>query len=368
MLRPKIIAILAAATTAVAGAITGAVLLVSSPGAEVALPLENCLSMTGVDQAKDCALSSFKALTVEQGPRLALDRLRSEMNSYTWMRPYCHDLSHAIGRASGQYYGDASEAYSAGYDLCDTGYYHGVIEGVALTLTTEEFMGIAPTICDPLIKIAGQNSSIACTHGIGHAMLQEGIIDPESLSSVCERMPAGYAQTECISGVSMQWTGTIFGQKPFSKISPAETTNRLDKTAEFCRGFSDGAGDGCWQYLTWATPRTEVAMTEASTYCEPLDPGKKYACALSLGREAAEMWVENEDSAAVARICTLLPEPGNVEGCVFSATKLVAVADYSAERAELFCEDVSSQKLHTQFDGICGRIMDRALQFLRTTG
>ncbi|MDP9478057.1 MAG: cupredoxin domain-containing protein, partial [Actinomycetota bacterium] len=68
------------------------------------------------------------ALMREKNPRVALDRLRQEIETDDELSRSCHSLVHEIGREAYEEYGDVGEAMKYRDEVCNSGYLHGIIE------------------------------------------------------------------------------------------------------------------------------------------------------------------------------------------------------------------------------------------------
>ena len=68
-------------------------------------------------------------LVEQEGPRVALARMRALMKDDPVLLRSCHPFMHQIGRRAYARYGSFAEAVQYRDDLCNSGYLHGVIEG-----------------------------------------------------------------------------------------------------------------------------------------------------------------------------------------------------------------------------------------------
>lgn len=134
------------------------------------------------------------SLVEKKNPLVSLLTLRDYIKQYKEVRNDCHSLAHKIGRKSYEKYQDFSKAMTYDVSICNSGYFHGVIE--AYFLNKKNIYSSLYTICD------GYNDR-RCYHGIGHAlMLYTDNNLPLSLFN-CDTLQEKYRKY-CYEGVFME--------------------------------------------------------------------------------------------------------------------------------------------------------------------
>ena len=120
------------------------------------------------DKANDfaCEKEYYKAKYQVDGLDATFADLKTQYAINPFVKSNCHQLTHVIGRAAGEKYGDVSKAYAEGNDFCWSGYYHGVMEAIL-----EKYKGTNVTtklneICVPL---AQQNQYSFSHYNCAHA-------------------------------------------------------------------------------------------------------------------------------------------------------------------------------------------------------
>jgi hypothetical protein len=160
----------------------------------------------------------------------------------------CHHLTHEIGRVAWKKTKDMYAAFNSGFDVCDFGFYHGVVEGVAIDLGRERFMAEVPAMCDSFMD--NYTFRLQCYHGAGHAAVNISDGDLNKSFDVC--IPFGGSDADmaenrsrheaCNTGVSMEW----FGRWRFG----APVTPEVPDSTRVCDLVTlERFKDACFEYL-----------------------------------------------------------------------------------------------------------------------
>ncbi|MCX6715366.1 MAG: hypothetical protein NTX72_06175 [Candidatus Uhrbacteria bacterium] len=146
------------------------------------------------DKKKVDAMSiTLKTIVQDQSPTIAFASLQTFIAQNPKLINRCHDLTHAIGDAAYQKYGNFTEAIKYTNDLCGSGYIHSLI--VHALQDTKDPDTIIKTICE------GQDGY--CYHGIGHGLMFFTENDVPRSLAYCKKLPLGH-DARCSEGVYMQ--------------------------------------------------------------------------------------------------------------------------------------------------------------------
>lgn len=193
----------------------------------------------------------------------------------------CHALSHAVGRAAWVKYKNVAKAFQSGFDVCDFGFYHGVVEKAGMELSIEDFKIKIPQMCAEL-KSDGLRYS-QCAHGAGHGAMYRSEGDVNLAMSLC----SGFAKDQgllsgCQTGVSMEYFHLWYWQKDFVKPSPASARDA-------CSLVNEEYKDACYEYVfAGAQAKTvdERDIYRESEWCKATAGEHLEACLTSLARHS----------------------------------------------------------------------------------
>lgn len=152
LLLASVVVLVAAASVAVA--------VRSSAPPSLSARLEAC-------RTNDCVVSVMLSALAEVGPGGVLD-------AYASIRPDsggtidCHDATHRLGERAWEEFG--FDAWVAGGNVCNFGYYHGFMVGASSKASLEEFTGLAHRLCEASPLPAEDLPGPECVHGFGHAV------------------------------------------------------------------------------------------------------------------------------------------------------------------------------------------------------
>ncbi len=107
--------------------------------------------------------NEYTALVRDEDPRVALDRLREEIETNDALLRSCHPLVHDMGHAAYEKHGDVGEAMRYRDEPCNSGYLHGII-GSHFS-QSDEFLADVKAMCDEYRS--GGYVSWQCYHGLG---------------------------------------------------------------------------------------------------------------------------------------------------------------------------------------------------------
>ena len=153
-----------------------------------------------------CYQKRYQDLVDNSGVEAAFADLKDEFKKERFVKAACHQLTHDIGRAAANLYGDdVTSTYSRGDDFCGSGYYHGAMESVVANVGAENILDEADNICAGLRE--QQNKSLNhrnCAHGMGHGFM--GLYQNELFESLeaCDVLSNEWERDHCSGGVFLE--------------------------------------------------------------------------------------------------------------------------------------------------------------------
>lgn len=173
-------------------------------GAEMSLTvaLASCASRNSMADDMPCVRAKLPSLLKKWGLHslmMALEKKQSSVEDVDLARARCHDIAHALGRSDMLMKDNMSDVLSSCTTTCASGCFHGALEGWAAR----------GNMLLPDISSLCENSSFseearqACTHGIGHALVNMLGNDMARSLHYCDELEEQY-RGACGSGVLME--------------------------------------------------------------------------------------------------------------------------------------------------------------------
>jgi hypothetical protein len=140
-----------------------------------------------------CLGQALGNLAWSEGPESAMRQVRDAFGSGTLIERACHTLTHRIGAAAYlRTDGGAREAFSIGDNLCNSGYFHGVVQAAFFGLEgTDE-----PALIERALEIctdglangdpAAYEIASRCAHGVGHGAMLAAKGRLSSVLRICD--------------------------------------------------------------------------------------------------------------------------------------------------------------------------------------
>jgi hypothetical protein len=142
----------------------------------------------------------FVGILNRQDPKIALNDLRERVKTDNALLRSCHVLTHDLGHAAYQKYGDFGEAMKFQDEICNSGYLHGVIESYFSQNKPDTVVLQAVCSAYPKEKFMAWE----CYHGVGHGLMFFTQNDlPKSLA-LCEEYHSDFEKSSCVNGVFME--------------------------------------------------------------------------------------------------------------------------------------------------------------------
>lgn len=215
------------------------------------------------------------SLVTNENPSVALGELAHLMKDQSFVLNNCHELLHEIGYTSYDKYQDFAEAISYQDDICNSGYYHGVIEQYFGTL--DSVLPAMEQVCEG--ETLGTLPSWECYHGVGHGFMFYSGNDVETSVGYCENYETLFQKDACINGVYME----VFNLDE-------ETRERaLPETKEalvYCDQTLESGRKDCFSYApTYYLLEHPDHFQDMFSWCEQAVESDKQACLLGAGSE-----------------------------------------------------------------------------------
>jgi methionine-rich copper-binding protein CopC len=131
----------------------------------------------------------------------------------------CHEVAHELGRKVVFHYLDVKKSLADSDQTCELGFFHGVVEGAARVMLSDDFYGPVASSCDQALDKS------SCAHGIGHSLSIRYSVNMEKSVQLClEYFKEVDLVDNCVEAVGMsagEWLGnTLIRTKSFDAAKP----------------------------------------------------------------------------------------------------------------------------------------------------
>lgn len=269
------------------------------------------------------------ALMKRDNPRVALDRLRVEIETDDALSRSCHSLVHEIGREAYEEYGDVGEAMKYRDEVCNSGYLHGIIE--TKFSESKDVFSEMQTMCDGYR--AGGFLSWQCNHGLGHGVMFYTANDlPRSLE-MCDALGNSFASSNCANGVFME---------NFNADQKLHLSEFLKEEDPFypCMKQAERHKTDCYMYApTYFLSLHENDYAGALEWCKGAEAGFEAACAYGVGTQTMK---ENLNDPKFVESTCENSEPEQTAPCVKGMAALAVSHHGALEPARELCTRLES--------------------------
>jgi hypothetical protein len=265
----------------------------------------------------------------------------------------CHHMSHEVGRVAWKKYGNMTDAFNSGFDVCDFGFYHGVVEGAGVALGRETFMSQVPTMCDSFMD--NFVFRVQCYHGAGHAAVNVSSGDLNLSYDVCMAFGGKDAALRglheaCNTGVSMEWFGRWrFGAPVTPEVLVPERVCDLINQERF--------KDSCFEYLfnfiPLRNPNPGAKERDLSArLCDKIAGNYRAACYVSFMRYLSGSGAMNAQETMP--MCSRLDVSADRLRCANASLLSWIVTAYPAwEVYEQACRDIIEDEPIPEAEQLC---------------
>ena len=303
-----------------------------------------CSGALATDYA--CHQERYQALVRDSDVKAAFDELKAEYEENDFVRSTCHQLTHVIGRAAAERYGDIPSAYGRGVHFCGTGYYHGVMEAVVARTGADKLQEEADALCADLREREPHSDyHYACAHGLGHGFM--ALHENELFESLkaCEALTDGWERDHCYAGVFME--------NIVAEDNPSHPSKYLkaDQPLYPCTAVETRHKHLCYVYQGQHLLETQNGkFGEALNLCATADDAGRPACYRGLGAVGASFGIASETTdaariATVKRLCMLGEGYEARSNCVGGAANDLIYRQQSATIPKAFCESFRNANL-----------------------
>ena len=286
--------------------------------------------------------------------------------------PMCHGVTHALGRSAYIKYGSIADGFKNGYDVCDFGYYHGVVEGAGRMLTDAEFVKKMPEFCNTLLDEGRQELAEQCIHGLGHAAalrvnndLLRGLEMCDSLGEIQKKYTNIPINLMCGTGVTMEWFTNASEAFKFGRSEIVVPSVKDPKDA--CYDVPEKWKASCVEYApNNATGKDMLTRLAVSDYCTGFTGYAKERCFWGLGRVSYD-GANGSGIADTWKICTKHEDLAAQESCLEGAGTMSVIVENNINNATLYCE-LFKQNNFVSSEKVCVRLKRNAKAIVDGTG
>jgi hypothetical protein len=311
-------------------------------GASTTIPVLDC---SGNDlKTFACYENYYKSLVAEKGVAAALADIKARYTENHYVQVNCHPLTHVIGQAVSALYPDISQAYLHGDTFCSSGYYHGVLEGVAFKIGKEKLLATLNTLCVD-VPGSGDYSTeyYSCVHGLGHGIMEMNNDQLFNSLHDCDRFSRLWERDSCYGGVFME--NIIVNDIHLEGIEQEQSTTFLRPNEPLypCTAVGEEYQAACFLI------QPSYALDRTNDFAKVFDLCAKEAgsfsglCYQSLGRDAAGRALN--DPVITKNTCTIGKNFEQISNCVVGAVHEYLYEFSSNVQARQFCAAQDTQDL-----------------------
>jgi len=285
--------------------------------------------------ALGCYEQRYRSIVAGQGVAEAFADLKAGYGADPEMQRLCHAITHAIGQAAAAKYGAVAEAFRYGDNTCGSGYYHGVMQGFALTLGREKLLSDLDAVCT---GVPGKDRKsldyFNCVHGLGHAIMAVRADELFDALHDCDGLTGSMEQNACVNGVFMEnliVDGAHGGH--YSKyLRPSEPLYP-------CTAVREKYKAECFDMQTsYALAVVQGDFAKVFALCASVGTPFRKNCYQSLGRDAAT--VSRDQVPATVATCNRGADHEQRSYCVLGAVLDFVYYYHSDVQAKALCSGV----------------------------
>ncbi len=286
-----------------------------------------------------CWEQRYQQIVNNDSPKAAFSDVRAVYEKSEYMRANCHQVSHVIGRAAAERYGDVVAAYNEGDNFCWSGYYHGVMETVVKKIGVENIVSQINSICDGARK--QQEYSFYhynCVHGLGHGLMAIKNNELFDALKVCDGLSGVWQQESCHGGVFME--------NVMSEINPDHKTTyfKADDLLYPCTAVEAKYKPQCYMMQTsHALRQINSNYGKMFELCKAADAGFLEICYQSLGRDISGNSISNP--ITTKQNCMLGDNENARANCFIGAVKDFISYHHSDQQGLALCNSLDDANL-----------------------
>lgn len=279
----------------------------------------------------ECEQQHYAELVKKKSVGSAFAELKKKYEADANIKAYCHQLTHAIGRAAAEESNGIEDAYAKGDTFCWSGYYHGVMELMVKQVGAKKIEAKITTICTNLAQKKQYSfDHYNCVHGLGHGVMAINANELFDSLEKCDRFQDSWEASSCHSGAFME--------NVMAGINPGSSTKYLktDEPLYPCTAVGDRYKEQC--YLMQTSQALKVLNYDYAKVFGLCDGAGSYAatCYQSLGRDASGN--SNSDVERTKATCMLGSTQAARANCVTGAVKDFISYYHSDTQATALCQ------------------------------
>jgi hypothetical protein len=280
-----------------------------------------------------CLQERYQGLVYSLGVEAAFAELKNELPRNELVRSNCHELTHIIGHAAADLYGDIATTYSRGDSFCGSGYYHGAMEAIVANIGAEKVLEEVDTLCAGLYSFYHYN----CAHGLGHGFMRVQDNELFKALDMCDALSDRWERNRCYGGVFME--NVVDEDHP---VHPSKFL-KADQPLYPCDAVKFRYKNECYQRQTsYALQLLSNDFTKVFDLCERVENRFRPACYQGLGWDASVQSLKQGNSDATinestSMICMLGDNHEARSNCVVGAVDYFIRNSYNDVQARAFC-------------------------------
>jgi hypothetical protein len=285
-----------------------------------------------------CYKKELAEITTKQSPEAAMALVKQQYDKSSYVKSQCHQLTHIIGRAALDKYQTIADTYAHGDQFCWSGYYHGVMEEVALKNGYDYIVKNVNSICKP-IAAKGEYSfyHYNCVHGLGHGMMFVKDGDLFASLKACDPITNSWERSSCYGGVFMQ--NVMNEQTPDADVKTGSKYLKADQPMYPCTDVDQQYKEQCYLMQTsYALQTVSYDFSKVFSLCGQVDTEFKDTCYTSLGRDASGNSISNVDTTRTT--CLLGPSQEAQKYCIQGAAMDFVSYFHSDVQAKQLCDSL----------------------------
>ena len=229
-----------------------------------------------------CYQQRYEDLVNSSGVEAAFADLKDQFTKKQYVQSSCHELTHTIGRAAAELYGDVASTYSRGDDFCGSGYYHGALETIVANIGADNILDQADNICAAPREQENQSLNHRnCAHGMGHGFM--GLFQNEVFESLeaCDALSDEWERKQC--------SGGVFMENVIDEDNPDNPSKYLKADQPFypCTEVKTEYKSSCYSRQTnYALKKQDEDFAKVFELCGKVEEDFRPTCYIGLGNNA----------------------------------------------------------------------------------
>ena len=304
----------------------------SEPARATDTATTDCSGDSSTDFA--CLQRRYQDLVRGPGVKAAFAELKDELTRNELAKSNCHELTHIIGHAATELYGDVPTTYSQGDSFCGSGYFHGALEGIVAKIGLDQVLEGVDTLCAGLYSFDHYN----CAHGLGHGFMRVQENELFGSLEMCDALTDDWEAKRCYGGVFME--NVVDEDNP---VHPSKYL-REDRPLYPCDAVDDRYKDECYQrQSSYALEIQGNDFAKVFDLCGQVKVEFRPSCYQGLGWDASVQSLKQGTSDVTinesTRMLCMLGKGREAQfNCAVGAVDYFIRDSYSDLRAKAFCE------------------------------